>query len=141
MFTSVVIFNWLFVCSQDQLVEQFYLNFWFLCYCDGWDITCIYLKGIKWERWKIEIIPPPLQKKRLCTTSIITTYKTFHSATLWTSDKPNSALSCVSVSLCHLYWYHLTYIEIWSQTNSKYWYFTKKSLKSHSETYFCSVLP
>lgn len=53
---------------------------------------------------EIEIRPPALQKKRLCITSIITTYKTFHSATLWTSDKPISALSCVSVNLRHLYW-------------------------------------
>lgn len=53
---------------------------------------------------EIEIRPPSLQKKRLCITSIITTYNTFHSATLWTSDKPISALSCVSVNLRHLYW-------------------------------------
>lgn len=47
---------------------------------------------------EIEIRPPALQKKRLCITSIITTYNTFHSATLWTSDKPISALSA-SVNL------------------------------------------
>lgn len=53
---------------------------------------------------EIEIRSPALQKKRLCITSIITTYNTFHSATLWTSDKPISALGCVSVNLRHLYW-------------------------------------
>lgn len=53
---------------------------------------------------EIEIRSPALQKKRLCITSIITTYNTFHSATLWTSDKPISALSCVSVNPRHLYW-------------------------------------
>lgn len=53
---------------------------------------------------EVETRPPALQKKRLCITSIMTTYNTFHSATLWTSDKPISALSCVSVNLCHLYW-------------------------------------
>lgn len=52
---------------------------------------------------EIEMRPPALQKKRFCITSIITKYSTSHAATSWTSDKPISALGCVSSHLHHCY--------------------------------------
>lgn len=87
---------------------------------------------------EIEMRPPALQQKRFCIISIITKYSTFHAATSWTSDKPISALGCVSINLCHSYW---TFLDLLRCNPEPELYSTKHSPRRCSETCCCSVLP